>query len=200
MPNTNSSKPASVFFDFYWHDDTGFSIALPPPNSSFLTANKSIVNLNSPRELSPASSNHCPPKFVKPSPGSLRAFQTKDSFQASSAEPWLLSAHPPHGTKPHQQWLPGSLHHCSGDRRGLMVTARTFNKITFIGPSVAVATMWTTKATWQALRHNILFAGLFAIESFVRLHQIFRKIRRVSPHALVFRKWSSTSKVEKPST
>jgi hypothetical protein len=176
MPNTNSSKPTSVFFDFHCHDDTGFLKALSTPNSRFLTSNKCIVNLYSPRQLLPASPDHCPSKFVKPSPGGLRAFQTKDSLQTSCADPCLLSANPPHGTKPHQQRLPGALHDCSGDQGSLMVTVGTFNKVALVGPSMAVPTLWATKTVWPSLRENILPARLFAIESLAKLHQISWKI------------------------
>lgn len=176
MLNTNSSKPTPVFFDFHCHDYTSFLKALSTRNSRFFTSNKCIINLNSPRQLFPASSNHCPSKFVKPSPGSLRAFQTKDSFQARCADSCLLSANPPHGTKPHQEWLPGALHDCSSDQGSLVVTVGTFNKVALIGPSMAVTTIWTTKTFWPALRKNILSASLFAIESLVKLHQISWKI------------------------
>jgi hypothetical protein len=113
---------------------------------------------------------------VKPNPGSLRAFQTKDSFQAGCADSCLLSANPPHGTKPHQKGLPGALHDCSSDQGSVVMTAGTFHKVALIGPSMAVTTIWTTKTVWPALRENILSASLLAIESLVKLHQISWKI------------------------
>jgi hypothetical protein len=62
------------------------------------------------------------------------------------------------------------LQDCSGYQRSLAVTVGTFNKVAFIGPSMAVTTIRTTKTVWPALREKALSAGRFIIESPVKLH------------------------------
>jgi hypothetical protein len=119
----------------------------------------------------------------------LSALQTKYSSQTDSADARLLSAHPPHGTKPHQQRLPGALHDCSGYQRCLVVAAGTFNKVALISPPMAMATAGAPKTLWPALREKILSAGFFTIESLVKLHQVSWKIRTTSvPHAPILQR------------
>jgi hypothetical protein len=172
----NSSKPSPGFFDLHGHGNAGLFQTLSPHNLGLCAAYKSVVNLNSTRELLSSGSNHCSSQFMEPGPSSLRAFQAQDTLQACGADSWFLGAYPPHGAKPHKQRFSGAMHDGSSSQRSLMMTVGTFHEPSLVKPSVTVAALRTTKPLRPSLRKKILSASFFTMKSFFKLHQILGEI------------------------
>jgi len=176
MPNTNSSKPTSTFFDFHPHDDTSFLKTLSTRNSRFLATDKCIVNLNSTTKFSPANSNHCRTDLMQPGPSSFVTSEPKKSFQSCCTSTCFLGTDPPHSDKPHPQGLPGTLKNRPRCQRGLMMAGRAFNQVSFVHPSMMVPTSWTSESVRPSERHQIRPASFLRGKLVLELQLRFRKI------------------------
>ena len=177
MLDTNSPQPMTPFFDFNRDHNTGLLETLPSFHCRLFPSNKSIVHLNLARQPLSARPDHRPAEFVKPNPSRLGTLQTHDPLQTCSAHAGLLSAYPPHGSKPHPKRFPGTLHDGACSQRSLMVTVRTLYQIPLISPSTVVSATGATKTVWPALNPKILSASFLGTESSFEFHQVLWKIR-----------------------
>jgi len=138
----------------------------------------SFINFNVFGQQISARNYHCPSQFVKPSPGSIIAAKSENSFQTKSTGTMLLTCNKPHGQKPCTKRLACIMKQCSCGNGSLPLTFSTKKKTTFHQRRLFrfFSAIGTTKFFRPPKPDNIIKAGIVSTKPFIKLLECSRII------------------------
>ena len=141
-----------------------FSQSATPPFSRLFSPYIGFVDLDLSRKAIPSRSDHGPPKFMEPGPGSEITAESEKSLQTQRTGACFLIGCKPHSSKPHTQRLAGILKDGPGRHRHLVATSSTNQQVTFGWPSLCSLTPGTDEPQRPTQSEEVVSARLFGGE------------------------------------